>query len=89
MLVGVAYFAVITSLSTVLQEQLDDSSRGRVMALWIMGFGGTVPIGNLLAGPVIEATSITVVVLIGAAVAVVLAWYADLSASPAPASAVA
>ena len=89
MLVGVAYFAVITSLSTVLQQQLDDSSRGRVMALWIMGFGGTVPIGNLLAGPVIEATSITVVVLIGAAVAVVLAWYADLSASPAPASAVA
>jgi MFS family permease len=85
LLVGVAYFAVITSLSTVLQQQLDDSSRGRVMALWIMGFGGTVPIGNLLAGPLIEATSITVVVLIGAAVAVVLAWYADLSASPAPA----
>ena len=87
-LVGIAYFAVITSLSTVLQQQLDDSSRGRVMALWIMGFGGTVPIGNLLAGPVIEASSITVVVLIGAAVAVVLAWYADLSATPVPAVAV-
>jgi MFS family permease len=86
MLVGVAYFAVITSLSTVLQEQLDDGSRGRVMALWIMGFGGTVPIGNLIAGPVIEATSITAVVLIGAAIAVVLAWYADLSAAPVPAA---
>jgi MFS family permease len=87
-LVGIAYFAVITSLSTVLQQQLDDSSRGRVMALWIMGFGGTVPIGNLLAGPVIEASSITVVVLIGAAVAVVLAWCADLSAAPVAAAAV-
>ena len=51
LLVGLAYFAVITSLSTVLQQRLDDSNRGRVMALWIMGFGGTVPIGNLIAGP--------------------------------------
>jgi MFS family permease len=78
LLVGVAYFAVITSLSTVLQERLDDSNRGRVMALWGMGFGGTVPLGNLIAGPIIERTSITAVVLAGAAIAVVLAWWADL-----------
>ncbi|MEX2292205.1 MAG: MFS transporter [Acidimicrobiales bacterium] len=79
LLVGLAYFAVITSLSTVLQQRLDDSNRGRVMALWIMGFGGTVPIGNLIAGPIIEATNITVVVLVGAAISVGLAWYADLA----------
>ncbi len=79
LLVGLAYFAVITSLSTVLQQRLDDANRGRVMALWIMGFGGTVPIGNLIAGPIIEATNITIVVLAGAVVAVVLAWYADLT----------
>lgn len=80
LLVGLAYFAVITSLSTVLQQRLDDANRGRVMALWIMGFGGTVPIGNLLAGPFIEATSITVVVLFGTVIALALAWYADLRA---------
>jgi MFS family permease len=78
LLVGLAYFAIITSLSTVLQERLDDHNRGRVMALWIMGFGGTVPIGNLIAGPIIEATSVTTVVLAGAAIAVGLAWWADL-----------
>ena len=78
LLVGLAYFAVITSLSTVLQQRLDESNRGRVMALWIMGFGGTVPIGNLIAGPLIEATSVTTVVLAGAIIAVFLAWYADL-----------
>jgi MFS family permease len=83
LLVGFAYFGVITSLSTVLQQRLDDSNRGRVMALWIMGFGGTVPIGNLIAGPIIEATSITTVVLAGAAIAVALAAYADLD-SPQP-----
>src|SRR5690606_28720483 len=38
LIVGFTYFAVITSLSTVLQEQLDDRSRGRVMALWVMAF---------------------------------------------------
>jgi predicted MFS family arabinose efflux permease len=82
LLVGLAYFAVITSLSTVLQERLDDGNRGRVMALWIMGFGGTVPIGNLIAGPIIDATSITVVMLFGAAVALGLAAYANLEDQP-------
>ena len=51
-LLGIAYFAVVTSLSTVLQENLADHLRGRVMALWIMAFGGTVPIGVLAAGAV-------------------------------------
>jgi predicted MFS family arabinose efflux permease len=83
LLVGLAYFAVITSLSTVLQQRLDDANRGRVMALWIMGFGGTVPIGNLIAGPLIEATSITAVVFAGALIALALAWYADLT-DPSP-----
>jgi MFS family permease len=83
-LLGYAYFVVITSLSTVLQQHVDDAVRGRVMALWIMGFGGTVPVGVLVAGPVAQATSITVVVLAGAAVAIGLAAYADLVAVGAP-----
>ena len=78
LVVGLTYFAFITSLSTVLQQHLDDGERGSVTALWIMGFGGTVPVGNLLAGPVIEATSITAVMLAGAAVALALAAYARL-----------
>lgn len=87
-LVGLAYFAIITSLSTVLQQRLDDFSRGRVMALWIMAFGGTVPIGNVIAGPLIEASSVTTVLLAGAVIAVALAGYADLrdhGATPTPA----
>jgi MFS family permease len=76
LVVGLTYFAFITSLSTVLQEDLHDHERGGVMALWIMGFGGTVPIGNLIAGPIIEATSITAVMLVGAACALALAVYA-------------
>ena len=80
---GAVYFAVITSLSTVLQQDLDDSVRGKVMALWIMGFGGTVPIGGLLGGLISEHVDITWVMLGGAAVAVALAAYAQLEREPA------
>jgi predicted MFS family arabinose efflux permease len=79
---GMFYFFAITSLSTVLQERLDDHTRGRVMALWIMAFGGTVPLGNLFFGPIIEHTSITFVLFIGVAVALGLAFYADLRDRP-------
>lgn len=75
---GYFYFAMVTSLNTALQERLDDSVRGRVLALWIMGFGGTVGIGNLLVGPVIDAIGVTPVLLFGAAVAAALVWYADV-----------
>ena len=77
-LLGFFYFAMVTSLSTALQERLDDSVRGRVLAIWIMGFGGTVGLGNLIAGKVIDATSVTAVLLVNAVVALGLAWYADV-----------
>jgi MFS family permease len=75
---GACYFAFITALNTTMQARLAEEVRGRVLALWMMGFGGTVGIGNLLIGPVVEAFGITNVLLFGAAVALVLAWYADL-----------
>jgi MFS family permease len=77
-LVGLFYFGTVTSLSTVLQSHLDESVRGRVMALWIMGFGGTVPFGLLAGGFLADRTSVTTVLLVGAAVAVLLPLYADV-----------
>ncbi|MEZ5204989.1 MAG: MFS transporter [Acidimicrobiales bacterium] len=78
LLLGCVYFAVITSLSTVLQEDLDDAIRGKVMALWIMGFGGTVPFGGLAGGWVIDRFGITPLIGLSALTAVTLAWRADL-----------
>lgn len=60
------------------------TAQARVIALWIMGFGGTVPVGVLVAGPIARATSITFIVLDGAVVAIALAFYADLVAVGAP-----
>ena len=75
---GAFYFAFITALNTTLQARVHENVRGRVMALWMMGFGGTVGIGNLLIGPVVAAVGITNVLLFGAGVALLLAWYADV-----------
>ena len=77
-LLGYAYFVVITSLSTVLQEHVDDDVRGRVMALWIMGFGGMVPLGVLAGGALANATSVSAVIVLGAVVALACVAIADL-----------
>jgi MFS family permease len=77
LVLGYAYFVAITALSTLIQAHLVDEERGRVMALWIMGFGGTVPVGVLVGGWVGNATSITVVLLAGAVWAVVLAVWSN------------
>ncbi len=81
---GFAYFMVITSLSIVLQERLENAERGRIMALWIMSFGGTVPIGVLVGGYLVAPLGITTVIMIGVVVALLLAWYCDLIAVGAP-----
>lgn len=76
--VGLFYFATITSLSTVLQEHLSHVVRGRVMSLWIMGFGGTVPLGLLAGGWIADHTSVSTVLVAGAVIAMVLAVTIDL-----------
>jgi MFS family permease len=78
--VGLFYFTMPTALNTFLQEHLGDEVRGRVMALWVLSFGGTVPLTNLIAGPIVERTSVTAVLLVGAVSALVLAAVARLQA---------
>ncbi|HEY5171862.1 MAG TPA: MFS transporter [Acidimicrobiia bacterium] len=75
-LLGYMYFLVVTCLSTILQKELRDDQRGRVMALWIMVFGGTVPFGVLVAGPFAKSHS-TGVLLVGAVWALVLGVFSS------------
>jgi len=72
--VGLCYFGSTTSLSTIMQSRLDDRVRGRVMAVWLMAWGGTLPLGGLVAGVIIEISNPTVPCLVAAVVAVVLIW---------------
>jgi MFS family permease len=73
---GAFYFGTTTALLTVMQRELDDGVRARVMALWFIGFGGTVAIAGLIFGPILDATNSTVLLTIGAVVAFGLAlWW--------------
>jgi MFS family permease len=85
-LLGFSYFATVTALNTILQVHLADNMRGRVMSLWLMAFGGTVPLGLMLAGPIAESISITFVLEYGAVVGAVLFLYVRFIVPVTPAS---
>ena len=81
---GGAYFILVTALSTTLQLRVADDVRGRVMGLWMMGWAGLVPVGGLIAGPIIDAIGEVPVLLFGAAVAAALGLLIDLDESTPP-----
>jgi MFS family permease len=77
-IVGGFYFVTVTSINTLLHEQVADEVRGRVMALWMMAWGGTVPFGLMIGGQIAEMASMTVVTLYGAFFLAVLAAFTQL-----------
>lgn len=79
---GMFYFAMPTALTTFMQLHLADEIRGRIMALWMVSFGGVIPINNLLSGPAVELTSITAVLVTGAVFAALLAIVIRLRPGP-------
>ncbi len=78
-IVGAAYFVIVTALSTTIQIAVDDRVRGRVMGLWMMAWAGLVPLGGLVAGPIIDGIGISTVLVFGAAVAAVLGVVMNLT----------
>ncbi|MET0457771.1 MAG: MFS transporter [Ilumatobacteraceae bacterium] len=79
---GFAYFLTTTALITIFQENLADTERAVVMPLWFMAFGGSIPIGNLLFGPVIDAVGARWVLGLGVVFAIGLARWCDLRRLP-------
>jgi predicted MFS family arabinose efflux permease len=75
---GFVYFMTATALASVFQQNLADHERGATMPLWFMSFGGTVPVGNLIGGPIMDAVGARWVLGVGAVFAVYLAWWANL-----------
>ena len=84
LLLGGAYFTTTTGMVTALQEHLDDAVRGRVMALWMMGFGGTVPLGLLAFGKIADLlaphghatpTTLDAVLIMGSVMAIGMAAF--------------
>lgn len=80
-ILGASYFMIATLLVTELQMNLDDADRASVMPLWFMVFGGTVPVGNVIAGPIMDAVGARPVLVTGALVAILIGYAGDIGRS--------
>ena len=63
---GALSIAFIATANSTIQLQVEPTMRGRVMALYAMGFLGTTPIGAPLVGWISQASSPRVALLVGA-----------------------
>ena len=59
-----AGISVNTRLNVMVQRQLTDDVRGRVMSLYSWAWGGSLPLGGLLLGYIGEATSVSTAFLV-------------------------
>jgi MFS family permease len=65
-LMGGLSIAFIATANSTIQLQVEPTMRGRVMALYAMGFLGTTPIGAPLVGWICQTSSPRVALLVGA-----------------------
>lgn len=68
----VTYFSCTT---TLIQENVDDEYRGRIMGIWSLVFGGMVPVGNLISGLSAEYLGIKVTLILCSVICLVFAIY--------------
>ncbi|MEH3141832.1 MAG: MFS transporter [Mycobacterium kyogaense] len=57
-LAGLGFGWAMTGLGTVVQEQAPEELRGRIMALWLVGFLGSRPLAAALLGGTADAVSV-------------------------------
>ncbi|MCZ7527181.1 MAG: MFS transporter [Acidimicrobiia bacterium] len=67
-IVGGFGFAAMTTLNTLLQRLADDAMRGRLMALFTVGWGGLVPIGALWQGAFARGAGVQAALVVAGAV---------------------
>ncbi|MCZ8382315.1 MFS transporter [Mycobacterium sp. CPCC 205372] len=70
---GVGFGCAMTGLSTVVQERAPEELRGRIMALWLVGFIGSRPLAAALLGGTADAANVFVAFIVTAVVTVVVA----------------
>jgi hypothetical protein len=58
----------LTSMTTLVQQQVPEELRGRVMALWSVAFLGSRPLTAGITGAVADATSVVIALMLVVAV---------------------
>ena len=62
---GFGFMVTTASCNTILQTNVDDDKRGRVMSLYTMAFMGMAPLGSLLAGALADKLGAPDAVILG------------------------
>ena len=70
---GLGFGWAMTGLSTVVQERAPEELRGRIMALWLVGFLGSRPIAAALLGGTADLVSVHAAFAVAAALSAVVA----------------
>ena len=78
-LAGSAFLAANIDVITELQEQIDDDVRGRVWAVWSVGFLGSRPVAALIEGGIADQAGVPTALTVMAGVALLGAGLAFLS----------
>lgn len=84
---GAGLIVALTSLSTLIQQRIDESMRGRIMAFWTIAFVGSRPLAAAMNGSVTDAFSVQVaacLVAIIAFAAAVRVRRSNVAATPTP-----
>jgi MFS family permease len=70
---GLGFGCAMTGLSTVVQERAPDDLRGRIMALWMVGFVGSRPLAATVLGGSADLLTVRAAFVIDTVVAVGMA----------------
>jgi MFS family permease len=71
--VGFFYFSMMTNLQTLIQQIVDESKRGRIMALFQICWAGLVPFGGLGMGSIASSVGLVPTLAGGASVCIAYA----------------
>jgi MFS family permease len=78
--VGLAHIVVMNNANALVQTQVQDELRGRVMGIYTLTFFGFMPIGSALAGAIAERLGTPVTVVIGSLIVLAAAVFMFLRA---------
>jgi len=72
-LAGLGFGAAMTGLATVVQERAPEELRGRIMALWLVGFVGSRPIAAALLGGTADLFNVQAAFAVAAVLSIIVA----------------
>ena len=71
-ILGVGFMGQFTLINTLLQNNISDAMRGRVMSLYTLTFFGFAPFGNLAIGAIAERSGLSNAIAGSAVIAFIL-----------------